>query len=91
MADEEVSEADNTRIRDFVVRFLYDYNLAEGEGISGTIIQQHWLDQLDRVLVENPTSVKHQKRIFKTVVKRMIDEVNKGSICKLYLPMLTLL
>ncbi|KAK6610551.1 hypothetical protein H4I96_02149 [Botrytis cinerea] len=50
MADEDVSDADNVRIRDFVVRFLYDYNLPQGEGISGTAIQQPYLDRLDRAL-----------------------------------------
>lgn len=75
MADDEVSDADNTRIRDFVVRFLYDYNLPQGEGISGTVMQQPYLDQLDRVLVENPALIKKQKKTFKIVVSRMLDEV----------------
>ncbi|THV52212.1 hypothetical protein BGAL_0085g00010 [Botrytis galanthina] len=74
MADDEVSDADNTRIRDFVVRFLYDYNLPQGEGISGTVMQQPYLDQLDRVLVENPALIKKQKKTFKIVVSRMLDE-----------------
>ncbi|KAF7926105.1 uncharacterized protein EAE97_010405 [Botrytis byssoidea] len=74
MADEEVSDADNIRIRDFVVRFLYDYKLPQGEGISGTVMQQPYLDQLDRVLVENPALIKKQKKTFKIVVSRMLDE-----------------
>ncbi|KAJ8064214.1 hypothetical protein OCU04_006562 [Sclerotinia nivalis] len=74
MADEDVSDADNIRIRDFVIRFLYDYNLAKGEGISGTVIQQPYIDQLDRVPAESSTFIKNQKKIFKTVVARMIDE-----------------
>ncbi|TGO64783.1 hypothetical protein BOTNAR_0084g00140 [Botryotinia narcissicola] len=74
MADEEVSDADNIRIRDFVIRFLYDYNLPQGEGISGTVMQQPYLDQLDRVLVENPSLIKKQKKTFKIVVSRMLDE-----------------
>ncbi|TGO21009.1 hypothetical protein BPAE_0248g00030 [Botrytis paeoniae] len=74
MADEEVSDADNIRIRNFVVRFLYDYNLPQGEGISGTAMQQPYLDQLDRVLVENPALIKKQKKTFKIVVSRMLDE-----------------
>ncbi|KAF7957329.1 hypothetical protein EAE96_002915 [Botrytis aclada] len=74
MADEEVSDADDTRIRDFVVRFLYDYNLPQGEGISGTVMQQPYLDQLDRVLVETPALIKKQKKTFKIVVSRMLDE-----------------
>lgn len=75
MADEDVSDADNVRIRDFVVRFLYDYNLPQGEGISGTAIQQPYLDRLDRALVENPALIKKQKKTFKIVVSRMLDEV----------------
>ncbi|ATZ48639.1 hypothetical protein BCIN_03g08290 [Botrytis cinerea B05.10] len=74
MADEDVSDADNVRIRDFVVRFLYDYNLPQGEGISGTAIQQPYLDRLDRALVENPALIKKQKKTFKIVVSRMLDE-----------------
>ncbi|EDN98439.1 predicted protein [Sclerotinia sclerotiorum 1980 UF-70] len=70
MADEDVSDADNIRIRDFVVRFLYNFNLAKGEGISGTVIQQSYIDQLDRVSAESTTFIKNQKRIFKTVVNR---------------------
>ncbi|TEY81178.1 hypothetical protein BOTCAL_0034g00420 [Botryotinia calthae] len=77
MADGEVSDADNVRIRDFVVRFLYDYNLPQGEGISGTVIQQPYLDQLNRALVENPALIKKQKKTFKIVVSRMLDEVPK--------------
>ncbi|KAB8290023.1 hypothetical protein EYC80_010349 [Monilinia laxa] len=74
MANVEVSDADNNRIRDFVVRFLYDYNLADGEGISGTVIQQPYIDQFDRVLTENPDFIKNQKKKFKKVVQCMIDE-----------------
>ncbi|TGO82085.1 hypothetical protein BPOR_0925g00010 [Botrytis porri] len=74
MADEEVSDADNIRIRDFVLRFLYNYNLPQGEGISGTVMQQPYLDQLDRVLVETPALMKKQKKTFKIVVSRMLDE-----------------
>ncbi|CAD6439179.1 c0474d14-bfc2-46eb-93cb-f58074e68cee [Sclerotinia trifoliorum] len=74
MADEDVSDADNIRIRDFVVRFLYDYNLAKGEGVPGTVIQQSYIDQVDRVAAESSTFIKNQKRIFKTVVNLMIEE-----------------
>ncbi|QSZ35719.1 hypothetical protein DSL72_006841 [Monilinia vaccinii-corymbosi] len=74
MEDVEVSDADDLRIRDFVVRFLYDYPLADGQGISGNVIQQPYIDQLDRVLTENPDLVKNQKKIFKTVLRRMVCE-----------------
>ncbi|KAA8573297.1 hypothetical protein EYC84_003785 [Monilinia fructicola] len=74
MANVEVSDADNIRIRDFVVRFLYDYHLPDGEGISGTVMQQPYIDQFDRVLTENPDFIKNQKKKFKTVVQCMIDE-----------------
>lgn len=78
MANVEVSDADNIRIRDFVVRFLYDYHLPDGEGISGTVMQQPYIDQFDRVLTENPDFIKNQKKKFKTVVQCMIDEVKSG-------------
>ncbi|RAL59668.1 hypothetical protein DID88_000301 [Monilinia fructigena] len=74
MANVEVSDADNNCIRNFVVRFLYDYNLADGEGISGTVIQQSYIEQFDRVLTENPDFIKNQKKKFKKVVQCMIDE-----------------
>ncbi|KAI9647003.1 hypothetical protein NHQ30_005004 [Ciborinia camelliae] len=74
MADVDVSDEDETRIRDFVVRFLYDYHLAEGEGVSGNVIQQPYIDQLDRVLAESPTFIKNQKKIFKSVMGRMVEE-----------------
>ncbi|ESZ89860.1 hypothetical protein SBOR_9756 [Sclerotinia borealis F-4128] len=74
MADEEISDADNARIRDFVVRYLYDYHLPEGEGISGPTIQQAYINELDRVLAESSTSIKNQKKCFKSIVNSMVNE-----------------
>lgn len=76
MADVEVSDAEKVRIRDFVVRYLYDYHLAGGEGIFGTVIQQSYIEQIDRVSAQDPVFIKKQKRIFKAVVNEMVDEVS---------------